>query len=656
MHSWPIVLPPLSFLALFVTLLGAEGADPADGEAWRRALVKAALVCGAIVTASTEILSLFHALTAGGLVLTWSVALLATIVACWRLGACTRVRLWVKGRGWRISFPEAALLAGLAAILLLTALVAWVSPPNTTDSHLYHMSRVVHWAENASLDHYPTSYEVQLWFPPWAETAILTLRLLWGNDQPAGLVQWLSYAGCLVVAAGIAGLLGAGRQGRWLAAVFCASIPMAILQSTSTQNDLAVAFWLLCIGYLLLAQAPRPVRAGGSLWMGLAIGLGILTKGTVFLYVAPFLIWYLAWVWSRLGAGGALRRALLLALCAVALNAGVWVRNLATYGSPIGAVGGDGGLVSLPPVAGWPVNWAAHSLAHLASPLEHANVWIAEHFHGFADLLGHPVSQFRLTWAWNHEDLAASPVHLAVSGLALLMLVLRRRLQNPLLVGYGLAAAAAFGLLTTFVTWNPYVVRLHLPFLVVMAPLVGATVDRWLRSGTLVLLSGLLLLLSLPWLLLNQTRPVVGLRPRTAIVSVFRAEKVDILFANWLPLRDDFVQAAEALEQTGCTQIGLRIDSSDLEYPIWWLLGAPQNGMRLEHLDTPDHLHRYADPFFRPCAILCTVCGGRARLHGLDWMSSFGKISLFVGNGYVPDTDGQAAPLRRPRWWARAGE
>lgn len=51
------------------------------------------------------------------------------------------------------------------------------------------MSRVAHWVQNQSLRHYATGYIPQLVHPIIAETAILNLRLLWGDDRLANLVQ-----------------------------------------------------------------------------------------------------------------------------------------------------------------------------------------------------------------------------------------------------------------------------------------------------------------------------------------------------------------------------------------------------------------------------------------------------------------------------------
>jgi hypothetical protein len=635
MTGWPILLPAAVFSLLCVTFLGVEATDPADGEAWRRAFVKAALLCGVFVTASTEVLGAFRALTASGLLVTWSLALLASGIACWRVRGWAHLRRWVKGEKWRVSLPDVATLVGLAVLVIVAALVAWVSPANTTDSHLYHMARVVHWAQNRSLAHYPTTYEHQLWFPPWAETAILTLRLLWGNDQPAGLVQWACYVGSLVLAAGIAGQLGAGRRGRLLASAFCASIPMAVLQATSTQNDLTAAFWLLCFAYLLLLSSARRWRIDHSIALGMALGLGILTKTTFYVYAFPFVVWSLVRTWRDEGWRCSLLSGGVMGLSAGLLNAGYWGRNLITYGSPIGPSELVQSHTAFGSAAALAVGWAKHLLTHFATPSEAANRWIETAFRSLTSWLPQTAAEFHLTWSWNHEDLAGSPGHIIAIGVVLfLLIVLRRRPRQPNLAFYAVAGVGGIVLLSTFIAWNPYVVRLHLPFLVVMAPLVGAVVDSWLRPGWMAVLSGVLLLLGLPWLLLNQTRPVIGLRPRTAIVSVFEAEKVDILFANWLPLRDDFIAATDAVKASGCTQVGLRIDSHDLEYPFWWLLDAPQSGTRLEHIDPYPHLLRYADPDFRPCAILCTICEGRGTLYGLDRVGVFGAITVFGGNAY----------------------
>src|SRR4030067_134954 len=77
--------------------------------------------------------------------------------------------------------------------------------------------------------------------------------------------------------------------------------------------------------------------------------------------------------------------------------------------------------------------------------------------------------------------------------------------------------------------------------------------------------------------------------------------------------------------------VGLRLNSSDLEYAFWWLLDAPQSGVYLETIYTFSYLERYRDLTFKPCSIICTICGDRVRLNGLHLTANYGKVSVFVG-------------------------
>jgi hypothetical protein len=164
------------------------------------------------------------------------------------------------------------------------------------------------------------------------------------------------------------------------------------------------------------------------------------------------------------------------------------------------------------------------------------------------------------------------------------------------------------------------------------------------------------LIAAFPWVLFNKTRPLIAMRDNgepltipcqwfgcTAIGSVLREPDTSILFANWTNLRRDHLEAASYIKKTGCQEIGLRIDSSHIEYPIWWLLGAPQNGTRIETIYTYPELERYIDFDFKPCAVICTICSGNneghSRLHGLDLSAEFGSIRIYEGTGFQWELD-----------------
>ena len=137
----------------------------------------------------------------------------------------------------------------------------------------YHMPRVAHWSQAGSVAHYPTHIQRQLWLGPWAEFAIMHGYLLTGGDRLANLVQWLAFAGCVAGSAIVTGELGGGRLARGLAAVAFATLPMAIAQASSTQNDLVASFWLLSLGYWVLRFRATP-ELGTALLVGTSAGLG----------------------------------------------------------------------------------------------------------------------------------------------------------------------------------------------------------------------------------------------------------------------------------------------------------------------------------------------------------------------------------------------
>jgi len=79
-----------------------------------------------------------------------------------------------------------------------------------------------------------------------------------------------------------------------------------------------------------------------------------------------------------------------------------------------------------------------------------------------------------------------------------------------------------------------------------------------------------------------------------------------------------------------CNQVGLRLDSHDLEYPFWWLLDAPESGIQLESVETFSELERYLNRDFNPCALICTICGDRQTYSNLVRVWSGEEISVFL--------------------------
>src|SRR5262245_16389653 len=224
------------------------------GSPWRQSFLVAATTWGVLVTVITEGLSLFRALTLGPMVGAW---LGTGALACWlavRSAATPRQRSLRLPKGLE-PMRERWLLVPLSGIVVALGVLGVATAPNTYDSMTYHLGRVAHWVQNASVAPYPTHILRQIYQTPWAEYALLQMQVTCGGDRCAHLVQWFAMVGSVAGVSWIARQLGAGGPGQIFAAVLCVTIPLGLLEAASTQNDYVLAFWLVCLVACVLAVA-----------------------------------------------------------------------------------------------------------------------------------------------------------------------------------------------------------------------------------------------------------------------------------------------------------------------------------------------------------------------------------------------------------------
>jgi len=511
-----ILLPIASFLVMFLDLLGERRAEEEATVAIGGSFLRAAVLWGAFVAVSSEVLSVANALTRLSLSLGWLAVLLASAFIGWKRGSFRGGLRRLRLPTGRLSLIERVSLLGIGSVAAALLVVAWVSPPNNVDSLLYHISRVVHWAQDESLRHYATAQDRQLLKPIWAETAILHLRLLWGSDRPANLVQWFSMVGSIVGAVSLAALLGAGRAGRLLAAAFVVSIPMGILQSTSTQNDYVVAFWAICAAFLVAQAAIRPPAILDLICLALVLGVGFLTKGTYYVYAPLFVVWYFLLRWRQTGFRRMAMEGIAIGALACALNLGFWARNVETFGGPYGTseglernlwllirqsaqsssstlaptveptrdLAGDMSVLPLGPeasggatseVAGEENATATSATAdassgrgtffgrvlrtatfHLVTPVPAVNEVVLSVLRRLPTIYDDKyISEWR-TVQWNHEDTAPNPFHyLLILTAAGMLMLLRGGPLTPTVRLYALAVLGSYVLISVVISHGP---------------------------------------------------------------------------------------------------------------------------------------------------------------------------------------------------------
>ena len=551
--------PALAALPLLTLVSGTVAAVPGDADPApvRLAVIRGALLTGAVGAVGTEALSAVHLLSSGTVVLLWALAVVAA--------AALAVRRRPGIRLPRLDVPAWVLVAGVAALAVAELVVAVVAVPDNADSLSYHLPRVEHWAQDGSVAFYPTAIHRQAGTSPGAEYLLLQLRLLAGPDEFDNLVQWLAALGCAVVASRIAAQLGAGRIGQLLTAVTVASAPMVALESTSTQTDLVVAFWVACGASLALDR-------GGTGWLGLAAGLTTLTKVNGLAVLAPFLV---LWLVRRAPRGWRVsaRDAALVALLAALVAGPFLVRSQQEWGNPLG----DPDMRSIALGRHDPAAITINGVRVAATVLATTSGTVNAHVVGAVDGLAHWLhirdADPRMTFGgmpfgpvalpYPDEDHAAYPIQALAVLVALGLGLVRRR-------PYAVAVAASLLVTAALIAWQPWINRLILPTFVAGTPLVGWAADRllarWRRAGP-VLVAVVVLVAGVR---AGYTVWAGQPRPLGTANSVLTIARQHGRYVRARDLEGPYRQAAQRIAASGATRVGLLQTNVGLEYP-WWI-------------------------------------------------------------------------------------
>ena len=153
---------------------------------------------------------------------------------------------------------------------------------------------------------------------------------------------------------------------------------------------------------------------------------------------------------------------------------------------------------------------------------------------------------------------------------------------------------------------------------------------RWLH-----LASGLLLLASIPWLIGIRTRPLLPAWDDPKVDSMLTESRQNLLFASADYLKIPYTEMAALIRQESCTQVGVMLSGGGAEYPLWVLLGAPSQDLRIEWLVGGTPSERFADPDFTPCAIICQRCEGRSTtMRGLPVAYARSNFRLYLQDSH----------------------
>lgn len=439
----------------------------------------------------------------------------------------------------------------------------------------YNMPRVMHWIQNMTLAPYITSIDRQIGMAPLQSMLMLSPVLLGKTDLFAPLIQWFGYVGTCLAVARICQQLGGSKKACLYAVLFFATVPMCILQASNTESGHVVGFFVCCFVSFFLQWKDAPCLRQ-ALWLGGALGLAILSKGSAYPFAAATV---LIMAFFCLRSKKRFMQGCIAAVLIIVLQVPAMMRNLEAYGSLFASaeqnINRHISLATFLAAASgnFLINMPVMGSSDFRQAYANALEWIGVHMDDPEVYpMGNPRDNTHKFYTTD-DSWAQNPLHAFLMACLLVMFLLRRVSLPPLYSGMVIATFVLFSL---FLVWFPYITRIHMGLYALAAPCAGLAAEklkqRW-QTGLFVLL----VLGSLFPLLLNQMRPLL---PEQCIQFLWHRDVRDCwsnpreqLYFNTRPeIRDAYLRCADAIAAARPEVVGVHLRQDGWEYPLWPLL------------------------------------------------------------------------------------
>ena len=597
---------------------------------WRAAFIQALIMWWSYMVITTEILGVFKAITRLGLSITWLlviVAFLLWFIIQFKRGFIFRLPL--------VYHPASkAVLAWdivLTVIVLIPLIIGFISPPNSQEAMGFGMTRVAHWAQNRSLMHFATQNEGLNSAPPGIGIGLLNMYVLSGSDRWCNVITWFAYLGCIQAVIAIARMFGARAEGTRLAAVFGATLPIALALASGCLDDLPATLWV--VSYVMMVfffKEDNNYKFNVTL-AAFAAGLAFLTKPVTVLLLIPFGLYLYALQIGKIKITTIIKRLLMTTIVIFGLVSGFVFRNFATYGTAIQV---PAYFETLNEEYSWRVtisNFLRNLALNADLPIPRAETWLQGQIVSFHSRIGMDVNDPKITFGGvfaiprmnTSEMTSGNPLHTlviaAVILAAIINLLKRKDASSREVVIFTSLLLISYVLFNVFLKWQPSGSRWQLPYFFLFAPIIGFTLDGFDRPKLPVgsIISGLLVLAAIPWLFSVKERPVIPMAEFTQNRSILRTNRHEMYFNTQPEDYDLYITAGKyILGQPKSQRVGLDVNGPTLEYPLWAVMETIERRTTIAYLSADGESSKYLIRNFEPDAIFSTHCNEESEGEG----------------------------------------
>lgn len=532
-------------------------------------------------------------------------------------------------------------------ILLLTFLQGFFSAPNTTDSMVYHLPRMMYWIQEQTLyqDVIRNDHD---FMAPFAEYILLHIYLIFNGDRMLFISQWLAFLVTIVLCYLVAKQLDVEDKIARLVTLLVASLPIAVMQATSTQTDMIVAVTILLSVYFAFLFRKNP-NLKNSLLVGFSIGLGFLTKAPfVFYVIMPFSLIITAIFKEK-------RQYIIYLLIAVLTIVIVQTRfisqNLHLYGNVAGQKLQGGGFIN-ELINGQVIlsNLIRNIFLHIPVPI--ATNLVQGSIVYLHERIGLDLNDSRTTYfdtkfsvlpvIFPQEDIAGNPIQLALIFLTLIVLIGRfNKLKVwDLKIFIFFLVIISFVMFSTVLKWQPFHSRLQIPFFIIGSIAAIPILFQHKKLNRLLnYLVTISVTLAVVLIFLNVSKPFISYSYFYSYVKSFAPPLADVpqafyieprdqqyfhaRFYWYMPYKDIIEKLSEQKIEKGTITFKLM---DGFEYPLWLFIKeknlnfrvlpeskASKDTVILSTSENPFHLEEYKTDCVKTQINYGFACISRAR-------------------------------------------
>ena len=613
------------------------------------------------IATTTELLSIFNLINRWGISITWFILDIFLLLWYFRLNKREKVSLKQIFQIWYNSsivyFKQLGFLTILilSSLLTITLAVGLIATPNNIDSLSYHLSRLGYWIQNENIEHYASNIERAISFTPLSEYVHLHTFLLSGSERFFQIVQWLSFVGILGFVSILVETFSSSKPALRFALCFAATIPIVLLESMTTQNDLVVTFFIIATASYIFDYFKRDNPLSLVL-LTFAVALGIMAKGTFVFYTLPFgLFLFVSLIrkkqWKILGRSFAA-----VVLLTFLLNAPFLYRTYKIFDSPVGTVS-NGNQNYITNMQGLASSTSKHVFLHLGfvSPGDRYNQNLRQRLESFHNWLGIPLNNsdgmtFKMNKLNFNEDFAHNFLAMWLILISFLILPFARLSSQA--SWYFTLSVASFLIFCFFISYQTYGSRIHIPFFILMSPAIGLIYSAITSSILQITFIIILWLNAIPFTILSVTHPLLSTKWffEKAFPVINKPLKLDIqpdklvnlkqesiLFSSpekimWGDHWDEIKTVVNYVDSLKANKIGFDFEEPTYDYGYQYVLRNPKR--RFEHVLVRNASKILEDPNFNPEIIIAEHDEGNSvTYHGKTYYRKWSGTFRYI---YVP--------------------